>query len=112
MREYHTADAVVAHQTSRLGEGESNTTLKEPSDLGLAFHALSRILHDLPLLRREWIVHVVRIRQDVTVPHGSLQPNKEEVRQMRVRDRVIVRRVGEDDCCTRIRKASIGGIQL
>ena len=91
------ADAVFAQDAPAFGERLGHRLLEERAVLGPAVDVLRLVLHSFASLRRERVRRIERVAQERMAGQRALQPDEEEVGQVGVGNRVVVRRVGEPD---------------
>src|SRR5262249_32622854 len=108
-------DAIFLKYSAPLGEGVGHRILEPCSVLRAAVVGLRLVLHRLTSLRREWVRGIIRITQQRVVRERTLEPDEEEVREIRVWNRVVVRRVSEPYVRSLVRERvlrSIGSLYL
>ena len=71
---------------------------------------LSLVLHCLGCLGREGVRWIERIFQERVIRQRPLKPDKEEVREIRIRNSIVVGRIGEPDASGLVRKRVVGSI--
>ena len=107
--EYHAAYAVVTQHAPSLGECFCHLHLEERSILRQPFELLCLVLYDLANLRRERVARVPSVAQWMP-RQGALEPDEEEIREVRVGHCIVVGRVGEPERCGVRRQGMVRGV--
>ena len=93
------ADAIFVQNSSTLGEGLGHRLFEESAVLRATIVRLVSSCTASRLFRRQWIAGIEWIRSKRIPGQRSLQPDEEEVREVGVRDGVVVWWISEPDGC-------------